>query len=481
MTGAEQHTYRIHVARLSGGADRLLPSGHRTPFGWPVAALSPDGEPATLSWSPAHPLQGEQCLRLSIAFEVWEQASIEVSLRRTGTVLGLMTIDHCDVFEAVELALGPQDARRASLEGLHIRMASGREPVRIFQGTDAGDTPLPFAPQLIQAQQSASGASAIDRLLARLRSIASLQQFGWKEGCVLDGLLDLEMAVPGQGFAQAARDHLALFLDPELGLRYEDPWGRIADGAVYGIEGALPFAAIHRIWPSHPVLEKVLVYLRTVRRDDGALFDEGMVSTEGSYTVAYPLALLGSAREDRTMIDDAVTQLRIRAGELWQGDVLHLRRYIDGRRTYPNWIRAHTWHLLGLVRVLQQISPDEAPDLREEFARAAKLVMRHQRHDGLWSCFIDDPDTHVETSGSAGIAAALALGARAGLVGQEAAHAADQARAGLIAYITPDGMLSGASQANKDGERLQRLPYRINSQMGMGLMGQLIAARGVGR
>lgn len=43
-------------------------------------------------------------------------------------------------------------------------------------------------------------------------------------------------------------------------------------------------------------------------------------------------------------------------------------------------------------------------------------------------------------------------------------------------YLTDDGLLTAAAQSNRAGESLQRDDYRVIYQMGMGLMGQLIAA-----
>ncbi|MBC7927866.1 MAG: glycoside hydrolase family 88 protein, partial [Bryobacteraceae bacterium] len=86
-----------------------------------------------------------------------------------------------------------------------------------------------------------------------------------------------------------------------------------------------------------------------------------------------------------------------------------------------------------------------------------------------------------DTSGSAGIAAALAIGVREGWLDAKARSAAAKTLAGLRAHLTPDGFLGGVTQANKAGEGLQRGDYRVIYQMGVGIMGQLIAALDPGR
>ena len=104
-----------------------------------------------------------------------------------------------------------------------------------------------------------------------------------------------------------------------------------------------------------------------------------------------------------------------------------------------------------------------------------------QRADGLWSVFVDQPGLTPDTAGSAGIAAALAIGANEGWLAPSAKIAAAKTLAGLKPHLTPDGFLGGVSQANKVGEGLQRGTYRVIYQMSMGLMAQLIAALGVDR
>ena len=112
----------------------------------------------------------------------------------------------------------------------------------------------------------------------------------------------------------------------------------------------------------------------------------------------------------------------------------------------------------------------------EEAARLAKWIVPYQLPSGLWSVFVDEPRLRPDTSGTAGIAAALAVGAAHGWLDDGVRAAAVECLAGLTPYLTPDGFLGGASQSNKGGPGLQRSDYRVIYQMGMGLMAQLIAA-----
>jgi unsaturated rhamnogalacturonyl hydrolase len=62
------------------------------------------------------------------------------------------------------------------------------------------------------------------------------------------------------------------------------------------------------------------------------------------------------------------------------------------------------------------------------------------------------------------------------LLPQKYFDAAAESLGALEAYLTPDGILSGVSQHNAGGMKLQTGGYRVLSQIGMGLMAQLYTA-----
>jgi rhamnogalacturonyl hydrolase YesR len=245
------------------------------------------------------------------------------------------------------------------------------------------------------------------------------------------------------------------------------------------IEATLPIADLALWRPRHRVVDLALGYLASAKKPaSGLIYTQGTLSAEGAYTVAYPLAAIGAARGDKTLSAGALRQLLGRRDRLWHEDALWLRHMDGGNRMFRNWSRGVAWYFLGLVRSLSHLRAAgvDVRELEAEIRLTAAFVRRHQRSDGLWNCFLDDRGTAPDSSGSAGIAAALALAARAGTLSAEDLAAAQLAIPALIARLTPDGFLTGVTQGNRGGERLQRSDYRVISQMGMGLMGQLLAA-----
>ncbi len=174
----------------------------------------------------------------------------------------------------------------------------------------------------------------------------------------------------------------------------------------------------------------------------------------------------------------AVDQVRIRQRLMFDGDEF-LRTYDDnGKRGGRNWARGIAWQILGMARTMDvAVEMVELGDLIGSFQRFTDFAIEHQKRDGLWSVYIDSRELPADTSGSAAIAAALAIGRRRGWLGESAAASADQAIKGLRGHLTADGLLGGVAQSNKGGASLQRGDYRVISQFAMGLMSQLIAAR----
>lgn len=459
-----------------------IEEGRRVPFGWNSFAVAPSSS-VYLSWSEARlsivdtgrPI----CLRITAAADVWENVRLEIFVPHTGSVAAETEIRFADVFQMIDIPLSAVDADLAIRHGLSLKMVHGQHPLWLFGGErEAGGGHPAFAPQLIVYDHSPEHVR-FERFKRQFGSLTSLQQFSWKEGCVLDGLADMAEAFPEKNLYTAAiENHLKLFFDHRGQLRYEDPWTFIVDGTIYGIEATLPFAAIARYWPDHPSLDLMVDYYSRTMSADGSLYDDDTLSAEGAYTIAYPLAVFAKVRRSPDIEAWAIKQLEIRQQRLTVDSDLYLRHTDAGVYTFRNWIRAYTWYLLGFVRTLSVLSDRTDVDhLKREFVRVAKIALSYQRDDGLWHCFVDEPDVRPDTSGSAGIAAALAIGVNCGLLPEYIRSRANQTLMTLKRqYISGDGILSGVSQANKDGEQLQRSDYRIYSQMGMGLTAQLAAA-----
>ncbi|GAA3412481.1 glycoside hydrolase family 88 protein [Paenibacillus hodogayensis] len=482
-------TIVYETARVLAAPDLPLPEHKRVPAGWSAVPIGQTGHELKLAWSglPLRPLlaapQRNARLRINVAVEMREVLFVEAYLLESGERLGTFDIRYAYVFQPFELPLLPQQAEAALRQGVGLRILETEATLWVFDGLQGDGERSLFAPHLMIAEEGPP--RPMEQFLNRMLSLDSLQPFGWLEGCVLDGLYALRQATDAIRVEQAIVSHLSQYVTEDGQLRYEDLYGAPSDGRFSGIESTLPVAVIAKRQPDHPLVKQLVAYWDDqLVADKGVLSAESTITAEGAYTMAYPMAVLASQLPSKPLAQLAIRQLLLRRHMLIDGR--HLYGLVSNgghRRIMRNWARSYTWYMLGFVRtwIELQRSPYAAElagmeELTAEFRRIADVVVSLREPEGLWACFLGEPETGIETSGSAGIAAALALGARHGLLAPASLDVARHALQALETYVTPDGLLHGVSQHNCGGLVLQRGGYRVLSQMGMGLLAQLYAA-----
>jgi hypothetical protein len=468
------------------------PENKRVPFGWKAQAIDAADSARPTRLNPAWPTRqpavslakGTAFLRIAIAIDIREEVLVEARLPQSGKTIGRFDIRYAYALQPFEIAVPGSDLPVVLEQGVSLVMVQGTAPIWILTGAAGEGAADALLPHLLLPQEGADRSKL--SYFRQLASLGSIQPFGWMEGCVLDGLADLDAAFPGAGWDEALLRHLRMFVTDDGGLIYENPRSTPSDHHIYGLEGGLPFAQIARLWPEHPLVDMMIQFSLNLPE-----FDEqkmgGSLTAEGSYTIAYPLAVIAKVRGRRDLADLAVRHLLLRRTFLATEQGVRLRFGSKVSEQFHNWARGYAWYMLGLTRAVIALRSGDSsvmPStklLEEEILRVSRVAISYQRADGLWSCFVDDERIKIDTSGSAGIAAALALGAKSGLLPQEALRAAERTYEALWRYVTPDGLLGGVAQSNRNGEALQRSSYRVISQLGMGLMGQLAAGLGRNR
>jgi hypothetical protein len=475
----------VHLPAVDSSAESEIafPVGQRMPFGLRALGLGPKERPTTVvvRWDgpAAERIQGHGArLRIRSAADFRDEKQVEATLAVSGTPLGAFDIRNPYPLQPFEIALSADQAKAAIVEGVRFRQTAGARPFWIacpVVGEAAAEPTFP--PHLLVERPS----DRLGEFTRRMTSLASLQEFGWMEGCVLDGLWHARGLLPSGAAAAAIELHLRRFLGPQGNLSYEGPQNLPGDNCVLNVETGLPFATLARVRPADDRLLTIFVdYCRNRLAVDGRMrpdHSQELYTAEGAYTLAYPLAAIARVRGDESLAEMAAGAAIARLDELAIGDDVWLRARGE-RRTYRNWARGFAWLLLGLARTMQELGDHASqPRLRAGFRRVAEGALRRQQaSDGLWACFLGEPETKSECGGSAGIAAALAVGVREGWLGPECEAAARRARLGLHHHLTPDGFLAGVSQSNCCGEAFQRGGYRVIYPMAMGLLLQLEAA-----
>jgi rhamnogalacturonyl hydrolase YesR len=479
---SQTNTFIHHAAAtvLAQPKLRLTDSGGRAPFNWRVAAVPPIGsvEALELGW-PGQAAPGAARLRITTMDVTMPRNVIDVTLRSSGRLIGTFDLRAVVNFYVFEIPLSASDANAAVMEGVRLKQSLGQHPVFLFAGGHGGSAaPAPLLPHLLVG---AAGSNPRAEYLRRLDSLACVQGFGWREGCVLDGLRDLGALPRHAHLRRSLHEHLALFFKDDGRLVYELQRGIPVNDRIQGIEFTLPFAALAWENPAHPSVDLALSFWSQHRDREGCVLDRTDTTTEGAYTVAYPMAVVARQRKDSALAAAALRQLQLRQERLFvDGHLWRLHRLQPDGSIFMrdrDWSRGVAWQLVGMARTLVTLEGmNDTAAMRDQFIRLAEWAIEFQRPDGTWSVYFDDPSLPADTAGTAGIGAALAIGAAHGILGPKERAAAVRARDRLLQLLTPDGFLTGTSPSNKGGEAVQRSAYRVIFPMSMGLLGQLWAA-----
>lgn len=446
-----------------------LPDGKRTPFGWPSIGIAPN---ESIIVKPENKLPDTNlCLRVSVAQEIRDEKLLHVKIPETDNYLGVINICFSSVLVPYELKISSKHCAQISENGLELKLES-KSPIWIFSEKSEKVNNEVFLPNVLCFSKETG---TVERFLECFSSINSVQAFGWREGTVLDGLWQLYTKKGYQNALDTIEQHFNLFFNNQ-NLCYEDGRSNPVFNAITGIESTLPFATLARLYPNHPILKLVVESWNSLRKSNGAIVDgdiKDSATAEGCYTIAYPMAVIGKLLGSEELQKSSLFQLKHRF-ILINNNKLWLRYYGNGQYSYPNWARGAAWTLLGFIRTMSELNCQDK-EIINKFREGIKIALSMQRVDGLWNCFMDAPKALPDTSGSAGIAAAIITGVKNGYLPGSYEEYAFRCWNGLQKYITVDGFLKGAAQDNRGGIALQESDYRVIAQMGMGLMAQLHA------
>ncbi len=468
-----KNRYHRYIADAVNHPATPLPARKRIPLGWPAFPVPVSGtEKVILSFPELKTNAKEVSFRLTAAIDFREEKVISLYLPESGAEIGTMQMIYAHPFQPFEISIDKKWLKPIQQEGLGLRMAQGTKDAWFFLPDTSRTDNLGLQPQLLKGKSPGKEKAFMENLY----SMNSFSPFGWMGGCVLDGLLELHRN-GSQEALQILELQLGKFLDDEKGIIFENPHTEPLDGTFNSIEDFLPFAAITALYPEHPAIDQALAFCMKKKNQEGIIMGGRHLTTEGCYTVAYPLAEIARKRNDATLAGIALDQIKYRAKYLAENNVIYQRATLKHEKAYRNWGRGAAWYLLGMVKTLHALQEMEVDtgELQQIFTETMRWVIPLQNREGLWYGYLDRPETGIDTSTTGGIAAAIAWGCNEGWLPAPYKAYAENAYEGLLQYLTPDGFLTQVSQINRGGEALQTSGYRVITQFGMGLLAQLKA------
>lgn len=463
------------LATVTNKNKNSLPINKSIPFDWNYVEIPIGGESLKLNW----PINLNQIkvknlyLRITSATDIREEVEVSVVLAKSKIQIAKIKMDFGHYFQPFQILIPPEFKQQVFSEGVFLTKTKGKQPLWIFIGND-NKTPEILCPHLLLANSFDNH----NQWKKRLLSLDSIQTFGWMEGCVLDGIYDT--IKKDREASNVFISHLNKYFD-QSNFIYEGYNNVRLENKINNVESLLPFAMLAKANSNHPAIKTVIDFCINHADISGNIADtingKNAVKTEECYTVSYPLAMLSKLYNRPELMHLSIVTLKYRFQFLARESQIHQRMIVPDEKYFSNWGRGIVWLLLGSVKTIPLLPESEDKEwLKNELVKTANLVLNLQQENGLWYCFINDPKTGIETSGSVGIAAALAYGYSKGLLDKKSKIAAQKTYLGLRPYFTADGLLTVTSQVNKGGEVLQREGFRVISNYTLGFLGVLESA-----
>jgi rhamnogalacturonyl hydrolase YesR/AraC-like DNA-binding protein len=195
------------------------------------------------------------------------------------------------------------------------------------------------------------------------------------------------------------------------------------------------------------------VITRALRTADGAIVHGGFthnvwVDTPcfSASALAHSYAITGAKEHAREAIAQCLLHARYLRDER-TGCFVHDADVEKGLRSRSLWARGNGFILLAIADTLAACPRATAGygDLAAMFVDLAEGLARFQHESGLWRIILDDPDSHLETSGSAMILTGMAIGMRREWLARRMETPILRGFRELLTWIHPEsGRLQGA-------------------------------------
>jgi unsaturated rhamnogalacturonyl hydrolase len=467
--------YKYFLANINC-PNTSLPKEKYIPFDWFFGEISPNTEGGKLAWEQIWTTQKQGVrLRITSATDVREVLILEVKTAVSKVKIADWNIQFAAYMQPFELEIPTEFIAAVFAEGIILTITEGTQPFWFFAENTlkkgVKTAPNAFLPHLLVYEKEAIDVVK-NAWQDRFLSLESLQTFGWMQGVVFDGLF--EMSKNSDKAKAVLSQHLDLYFGKNS-LVYANYNNIKSVEKITTVESILPFAILAQVNSKHKLLEIAIDFCEKHANTEGVIADgtddDRLLKTEECYTVCYPLAVLAKTLNRPNLAKLAIKTLKSRVFLLEKDNSIFQKGTEKGVLSFENWGRGVAWYLLGLVKTLTHLPESADKDLlKTHLKKSVENTIAYQQDNGLWYNFFHQSETDFETSGTAGITAALMYGFNHNLLDENAKNAAIKAQNGLLAYLTPDGFLTGTAQVNKPqgGKGLQLNGFRVISPYTLG-------------
>ncbi|EKM5759775.1 glycoside hydrolase family 105 protein [Cronobacter turicensis] len=162
-----------------------------------------------------------------------------------------------------------------------------------------------------------------------------------------------------------------------------------------------------------------------------------------------PLAKIGKLLGRQEYVDEAVYQFLLHVENLMDRETglwFHGWNY-EGCHNFANarWARGNSWVTIVIPDFLELMDWPERHLVRryltQVLERQAAALAACQDESGLWHTLLDDPDSYLEASATAGFACGLLKAVRKRYIGKAYVAVAEKAIKGVVANVSPQGEL----------------------------------------
>ena len=277
----KKQAYKYFLAQVTA-TKTALPEGKYIPFDWAfseigvntegvvdfglgisdVGSTPPKSEISNpksnegvfMSWNNINiPKKSAVRLRITSATDVREICILQAKTAISGKKVGILDMRFAHYMQPFELEISAEMIKTVIAEGITLTLKEGTKPLWIFSNGDKGQTATDaFLPHLLVYDSNIQQDAWKNRLLSR----ASVQPFGWMQGVVWDGLLEMSPHFP------KAKTVLNQELDLYFGqnqLIYANYNNVKSVDSITTVESILPFAILAQINPTHRLDRKSVV------------------------------------------------------------------------------------------------------------------------------------------------------------------------------------------------------------------------------